>query len=285
LAEQGHEPHIFTFAPAGDLRVTPEGLLDDSPHFLRVPRPHGAPELPGVQVHYAPALPLLETGYYFSVRYPLWMRNLLREMDVLHVHHPFISGRLAWRARREDQALIFSNHTRYDIYSRYLHDMVPRQVQPLITAEMLARRLTLRAARFANNCDYVVAPSASVKQVLENWGVRTPIEVVPNGVDLSRFDERRQQSSTHHCREKAGTFPSMRRLLFTSDVWLLKRTGCRCCKPFNWRIEKMQRFTCWLWEMAPRMRNGKSGRMNLGWMNACISPVLCRRRMYVPLCK
>ena len=192
LAELGHEPHIFTFAPTGELRVEPERLLEDAPHFLRVPPRDDSPHLPNVQIHLAPALPLLETGYYFGVRYPIWMRNLLEEMDVLHVHHPFISGRLALRLRREDQPIVFTNHTRYDIYSHYVNDLMSRRVQtfvePIISPQkMLARRLTLRAARFANKCDAVIAPSHSVGRVLEEWGVTAPLITIPNGVDLSRF--------------------------------------------------------------------------------------------------
>ncbi len=203
LAQAGHEPHIFTFAPTGELRVEPERLLEESPHFLRVPPRDDAPLIDGVQIHYAPALPLLRSGYYFGVRYPVWMRSLLREMDILHVHHPFISGRLALRLRRDEQPIVFTNHTRYDIYSNYLQEMVQRSMQPswmsqpwmtqpwigpMIPPESLARRLTLRAARFANLCDAVVAPSESIRHVLQEWGIRAPLVTIPNGVDLSRFE-------------------------------------------------------------------------------------------------
>lgn len=202
FVRQGHEPHIFTFAPTGELHVVPEGLLDDPPHFLRVPPREGDGDIAGVPIHYAPALPILETGYYFGVRYPLWMRGLLREMDVLHVHHPFISGRLARRLRRDNQPILFTNHTRYDIYTHYVQQAVPRQMQqltqPLTSPETLGRRFAMRAARFANACDAVIAPSASMQDVLANWGVRAPVHVVPNGVDLTRFDVKDDISSTRN---------------------------------------------------------------------------------------
>ena len=200
FVQQGHEPHIFTFAPTGELHIVPEGLLDDPPHFLRVPPREGDGDIEGVPIHYAPALPILETGYYFGVRYPLWMRSLLREMDVLHVHHPFISGRLARRLRRDNQPILFTNHTRYDIYTHYFQSAVPRQMQqltqPLTSPETLGRRFALRAARFANVCDAVIAPSASMQHVLASWGVRAPVHVNPNGVDLARFEDKSGASST-----------------------------------------------------------------------------------------
>ncbi|HVF85928.1 MAG TPA: glycosyltransferase, partial [Abditibacteriaceae bacterium] len=129
-------------------------------------------------------------------------RSLLHEMDVLHVHHPFISGRLARRLRRDNQPILFTNHTRYDIYTHYVQQAVPRQMQsltqPLTSPDTLGRRFAMRAARFANACDAVIAPSASMQDVLANWGVRAPVHVIPNGVDLKRFDGQSGASSTRN---------------------------------------------------------------------------------------
>ena len=207
LLQSGHEPHIFTFAPASELKFSPESLLDDPPHLLRVPPRGGEEAIDGVPIHYAPALPILETGYYFGVRYPMWMRSLLHEMDVLHVHHPFISGRLARRLRLDEQPIVFTNHTRYDIYTHYFQSAVPRQMQsltqPLTSPETLGRRFALRAARFANICDAVIAPSPSMCDVLASWGVRAPVRVIPNGVDLSRFLDTSSTRKTENVLNKA----------------------------------------------------------------------------------
>ncbi len=187
LANRGHEPHVFTFASPVELRVAPDGLLGG----LRVP----PPVLPddGVQVHRGPALPLLRSGYFLGVRYPLWMKALLREMDIIHVHHPFISGRLARRLKTPQQPLVFTNQTRYDIYGHYL-----RRMMPFVPEESLGVRVTRHAALFANRCDRVIAPSASLAQVLETWGVTAPIEVIPNGIELKRF--KRPQSASARTR-------------------------------------------------------------------------------------
>jgi 1,2-diacylglycerol 3-alpha-glucosyltransferase len=182
LAAWGHEPHIFTFAPTMDLRMAPEGLLSSSPHLLRVPPRVLDSEEKGVHVHHAPALPLFNSGYFLGMRYPVWMKQLLREMDIIHVHHPFISGRLALRIALPEQPLIFTNQTRYDIYSHYV-----QRVVPFVPTEAVGERLTRRAAQFANRCDAVIAPSASLAQVLGTWGVTTPVEVIPNGIELERF--------------------------------------------------------------------------------------------------
>jgi glycosyltransferase involved in cell wall biosynthesis len=74
--------------------------------------------------------------------------------------------------------IIFTNHTRYDLYlSAYtgLHEtfsqIVMRYIWPFMTRE----------------CDLVVAPSASIQQLLRNIGVQRPIEIIENGIELDHF--------------------------------------------------------------------------------------------------
>lgn len=269
FAAEGHEPHIFTFAPTGELRVVPEGLLDDPPHLLRVPPREGEEAIFGVPIHYAPALPILDSGYYFGVRYPMWMRSLLNEMDVLHVHHPFVSGRLARLLRRDEQPLIFTNHTRYDIYSHYLQNAMPRGVQPLtnplISPEVLGRRFAMRAARFANFCDAVIAPSASMESVLASWGVRAPVFTVPNGVDLTRFDDneietdKTETDKTIEELDKSSTQSSLSSHETASKLNLTakKRLESRLRWRAAWNVSPDAPLSIYLGRLAPE-KNGAS---------------------------
>lgn len=179
LVAWGHEPHIFTFAAPGAVQAS---LRDHE----------------GIHVHHASALPISRAGYYFGVRYPLRMKKLLREMDVLHVHHPFISGRLVWRVARPEQPIIFTNHTRYDIYSHYV-----QQWMPFVPEDVVQDRLTYSAARFANRCDCVISPSESVAEVLREWGVRAPIETIPNGIQLQNFRLAREAAQKSNAERQA----------------------------------------------------------------------------------
>lgn len=45
------------------------------------------------------------------------------------------------------------------------------------------------AAGYANLADQVITPSESVKDILLKRGVKTPMEVIPTGVDLERFSK------------------------------------------------------------------------------------------------
>lgn len=151
----GHEVYIFTF---GD-----EKKSDDETNVIR-----------------SPGLPLIDTGYYLSLRYNREARNLLQSMDIVHVHHPFLSGSLAIRyCRPESIPIVFTNHTRYDLYTQAYLPILPD------TVGETAMRAYLPP--FCRLCDLVIAPSEGMAKVLERIGVDTHIQVVPNGVDLEPF--------------------------------------------------------------------------------------------------
>jgi glycosyltransferase involved in cell wall biosynthesis len=155
LEKEGHEVYVFTF---GDL-----DYQDDEPRVIR-----------------NPGLALADTGYYLSLRYKTAHKKLLRTMDVVHVHHPFLSGRLAVNyCRRPQIPIIFTNHTRYDLYAKARLPYMPEEVsQSMLQAYM---------PDFCAAVDLVISPSEGMKKVLRQYGVDGHIEVVPNGVDLGHF--------------------------------------------------------------------------------------------------
>jgi 1,2-diacylglycerol 3-alpha-glucosyltransferase len=155
LENEGHEVYVFTF---GDLEHQ-----DEEPRVIR-----------------SPGLALADTGYYLSLRYKTKHRKLLQTMDVVHVHHPFLSGRLALNyCRRVQIPIVFTNHTRYDLYAQARLRLMPGEVShSLLQAYM---------PDFCNAVDLVISPSRGMEKVLRQYGVESHIEVVPNGVDLKRF--------------------------------------------------------------------------------------------------
>jgi glycosyltransferase involved in cell wall biosynthesis len=101
-------------------------------------------------------------------------------MDIVHVHHPFISGRLAlWYCKPRGIPIVFTNHTRYDLYAKaYI---------PLLPAGVGETFLKTYFPGFCDSVDKVVAPSQGLKKVLQGVGVKAEIDVVPNGVDITPF--------------------------------------------------------------------------------------------------
>ncbi len=152
LEEQGHEVYIFTF---GDLDYP-----DDEANVIR-----------------SPALPLVDTGFYLSLSYSKRARHLLYTMDVAHVHHPFVSGSLALRyCRPRNIPVVFTNHTRYDLYTQaYL---------PILPDTWGEAAIKAYLPSFCRACSMVISPSKGMARVLEGFGVDAPVEVVPNGVAI-----------------------------------------------------------------------------------------------------
>ena len=98
--------------------------------------------------------------------------------DIVHAHHPFMLGGTALRvAYAQDLPLVFTHHTLFEHYTHWL---------PLDSPAV--KRFVVRlAVGYANLCDLVFAPSRSVKDLLMERGVRTPITVIPTGIRLERY--------------------------------------------------------------------------------------------------
>ncbi len=148
------------------LVVSPEfeGEYNDGPDVVRVP-----------------ALQRFNGGD-FSVRLPVpgFLTERLHEFqpDLIHAHHPFLMGDTAQRiAAKHDLPIVFTHHTMYEQYTHYVPGDSPA----------LARFVVRLATEFANRCDHVIAPSASIGQTLDERGVARPVTVIPTGVVADRF--------------------------------------------------------------------------------------------------
>jgi len=101
-------------------------------------------------------------------------------IDLVHVHSPFLLGRLGARAARRHQLpLIFTFHTLYEQYVHYF---------PFV--ENTSKQVVQAIARdFSNRCNVVVAPSLLVADYLRQIGIKTPIVKIPTGIDMDEFKE------------------------------------------------------------------------------------------------
>ena len=164
IEKAGHEVFVFTF---GD-----QDYHDDE---LRVIR--------------SPGLPIVNSGYYLSFSYNRAAKKLLQSMDIVHVHHPFLSGRLALHYCEPLRIpIIFTNHTRYDLYAQaYL---------PLLPDEISDSFLQAYMPPFCEAMNLVISPSAGMANILREMNVTAPIAVIPNGVELQLFYKAEPQSRT-----------------------------------------------------------------------------------------
>ncbi len=133
-------------------------------------------------------------GSDFSVRLPLpfTINRQLEKFrpDIIHSHHPYLMGDSALRmAMQHDLPLVFTHHTLYERYTHY----VP------LNSEKMKRFVVELSTMYANMCSMVVAPSESIALMLEERGVKAPIEVIPTGVDLDFFAAGDGQAFKEEC--------------------------------------------------------------------------------------
>jgi len=102
--------------------------------------------------------------------------------DILHAHTPFGVGLGGMRlARRSDAPLVASYHTPISEYATY--------VSGNGTVERTLQRAAISYERwYLDRTEVVVTPSERTREYVGDVvGVDTPVEVVPNGVDVERF--------------------------------------------------------------------------------------------------
>jgi len=101
------------------------------------------------------------------------------EPTIIHSHHPFLVGSAALRlAAQLALPLVFTHHTMYEEYTHYVPGDSP----------LLKRFVATLSTHYANACQHVFAPSASVAEVLRERGVTTPIDVIPTGLRSEFFN-------------------------------------------------------------------------------------------------
>jgi glycosyltransferase involved in cell wall biosynthesis len=121
-----------------------------------------------------------KSDFSLALAIPEMIGDRLDEFDpqIVHSHHPYLLGVGALRiAAARNIPAVFTHHTLYEHYTHYVAG----------DSETFQRLVIALSTGYANLCDEVIAPSKSVKRLIRMRGVRTPISVLPTGVDVQRF--------------------------------------------------------------------------------------------------
>lgn len=125
--------------------------------------------------------------------------------DIVHVHQPFLLGEMGLRmARQHGLPLALTYHTQYEQYTHY----VPA------SQDEAKRTVIKHAAEFCSLCDLVIAPTHDIKKQLRGRDVKTPIEVLPTGIELHLFDEAGPDAG----REALDVPPGKKLLLYVGRI-------------------------------------------------------------------
>lgn len=111
-------------------------------------------------------------------------KNILEFMrknnvQIIHSHSPFFIGFKALRVQ-EEMGLPHV-HTYHTLLPEYRH-YIPKPFTP-------PRKLVEHfSAWFCNMTNVVIAPTEDIKRELESYGVKRPIEVLPTGIEVEKFE-------------------------------------------------------------------------------------------------
>ena len=159
FASLGHE--VLLIAPSYGPSTVPE------PGIVRLP---------------ARAVPFDPEDRVMGFKAVLALEPALRErrFDLIHIQTPFVAHYAGVAlSRRLGLPRVETYHT---FFEEYLHHYVP--AVPGSWMRALARSFS-RAQ--CNDLDGVVVPSRAMQEVLRDYGVRTPVEIVPTGIELERL--------------------------------------------------------------------------------------------------
>lgn len=175
LEKKGHQ--VFIFAPN-------HKNAEFQPNVFRVPSFYLlSPK------DYPLTLPYLSYSFLQSTIFSL-------KLDIIHTQHIFIMGGIGQTLARKNH--IPAIHTYHTMMTEYTHYF------PIKFLRGLAKNfIIIRSKRFCNRAKRVIVPSTPMVNVLKSYGVESPIEVLPTGIDLKNFrklnqNERRTIFKKYH---------------------------------------------------------------------------------------
>jgi len=184
----GHEVHIY--APAFPNQVDEEGPL---------------------KVHRFPSLYLFfdpEDRLGLPGRDKKLIQHFIdAKYDIVHTQTPFTIGGPAVKWARESGAkVVHTYHTLFAAYTEHYLWFLPKALT-VWYAKTASRR-------YCDSCDLIITPSTEMRNVLSSYDVKAPIEVIPTGIHLAKFEGRDRK----RFRELKGYGPQDKVLLFMGRV-------------------------------------------------------------------
>ncbi|MDP4179648.1 MAG: glycosyltransferase family 4 protein [Bacillota bacterium] len=132
-----------------------------------------------------PSMPFMfyksrRVGLFYSPRAARCVKRL--RLDIIHTQTEFSLG--IFGTIMSKQLGIPIVHTYHTLYKDYVHYVSKNKFKK--TTDDIVR---IYSKNFCNACNAVVAPSKKVFDLLYDYGVKSPLKIIPTGIDLNRFSE------------------------------------------------------------------------------------------------
>ena len=134
-----------------------------------------------------------------------------RHWDAIHIHTPFRAHKLGVQlGRRSGAPTVETYHTYFEEYVAHYLPWLPSSLTRLI-----ARRVSRKLCR---EVDHLIVPSQQMVEVLQRYGIDTPLTVLPTGLALGEF----AQGDGARFRQAHGIGPQQPTLVTVSRLALEK---------------------------------------------------------------
>lgn len=194
LEKNGHEVFVVTTHP-GLLQIQREG------NILR---------LPGLE---------LKQLYGYVLTSPIHFAVLkdVREMklDIIHAHTEFGIGIFARiLAKMLSIPLVSTYHTTYEDYTHYINFF------GLESIDKVAKKAVGSLSKlYGETSTELIAPSHKTKEMLQGYGIKKNIHVIPTGLDLQRFDCHLTSDETREAlRKECSSNPDESLIVFVGRI-------------------------------------------------------------------
>lgn len=130
----------------------------------------------------ARSVPLDPEDRLMSYRHVMAQLESLRteRYDLIHIQTPFVAHYLGTRlSKKLNIPCVETYHTYFE---EYLHHYIP--LVPKSWMRYIAKRFSRHQG---NSLNGMVVPSRPMQQVLKNYGISTPTEVIPTGIEPASF--------------------------------------------------------------------------------------------------
>ncbi len=165
FAKQGNETFIITSSDKGNF------LIEQGSKGYTIIRLKSYPSVVRKKIRISP-FPQIATFKLFKKFKP----------DIIHLQDPvFISEALSKEALKRKIPVIATQHSSLAFPLSYLG-------LPEVVSAWAGKILATTLSHFYNkHCRLIITPSNFIKNEVLNWGVKIPVEVVSNGIDLRIF--------------------------------------------------------------------------------------------------
>lgn len=178
------------------------------------PKCKGYEEIQNDHVHFLPSVPLpVLKDRNMGMYGPFSIKDLAKyQFDVIHTNSEFTIGLLGKMVAHEiGCACVHTYHTVWEDYVYYVTHGV---------GDDAARALTRKYSSFwCNRFDAVIAPTLKTRRLLESYGVKSHINIIPSGLAIERFaPELHDAALRSRVREECGVKPGERVLLYLGRI-------------------------------------------------------------------